>query len=238
LLTAILTPFSLACFLFIVFWFSFDLVKPQKSGFLTWYQSSYTGWNFIFAPIMITLSGVLSWDLEEEAGAWKHRRLQPIPRWAHYIARLLGLGSLALLANLIFLATVLAGGLILRSGVPQLQMGEVQPGLLIRIAGLSFAACMPMLALCVWLPTRISGIGLNLLITAFGCIFAFRAAAVSILGMILPWGWASQVVGMVLEGQGSIPGAALGAAASVVLFGIVGLLDSSMGDEPHGWRGA
>lgn len=238
LLAALLTPFSLASFLFTVFWFSFDLVKPQKSGFLTWYQISYMAWSLVFLPILATLMGTLSWELEAEAVAWRHRQLQPVPRWAHYASRMLGLGSLVVLANLIFLVAILAGGVLLRSGVPHLQMGAVQPWVLFRLAGASLAASLPLLAVCIWLPTRLPGMGLNLLATLLGCLWAFRTAGTSFFGMILPWGWISQVVSMVLDGQGSILRAALGAAASTLLFALVGLLDTSWRDEPRSLGGA
>lgn len=189
-------------------------------------------------PILATLIGTLSWELEEDAGAWRHRRLQPIPQWSHYAARMLGLGSLVLLANLIFLTAVLVGGMLLRSGVPHLQMGEVQFPVLFRLAGGSLAAALPLLALWTWLPTRLRGIGLNLVITLLGCVLAFRTAGTSMLGALLPWGGTTQVVGMVLEGKGSLPRAAFGAAACVLLLGVVGLLDSFRREESQGFWGS
>lgn len=190
-------------------------------------------------PILATLLGVLSWDLEEETGAWRHRRLQPVPRWSHYTARALGLGSLVLLANLIFLTAVLVGGLLLRSGAPDIEMGKVVAiGVLLRLAGAAFTASIPLLALCIWLPTRLPGMGLNLVIALLGCLWSFRTAGTSILGMILPWGWTSQVVGMVLEGRGSMLRAALWAVASTLFFGVVGLLDSLRQSEPRSFGGA
>lgn len=227
------TPVSLAGFLFIIFRFSSDLVEPQSSGFLTWYRICYFAWTLIFMPMLATLLGVLSWDLEDEAGAWRHRRLQPVPRWAHYAARLLGLGSLVLLANLIFLLSVLAGGLLLRSGAPDIEMGEVAHiRTLLRLAGSTCIASMPLLALWVWLPSRLHGMGLNLGITLFGCLLAFRTASTSMFGMILPWGWISQVVGMVLEAKGSLLWAFWGSMASTLILGFVGLLDASRLAEP------
>lgn len=192
-------------------------------------------------PMLAALMGVLSWELEEEAGAWRHRRLQPIPRWAHFAARALGLGSLVLLANLVFLVTVLVGGLLLRSGglAIDIEMGKaVYITVLFRLAGTSFVASIPLLALWVWLPTRLPGMGLNLVITLLGCLWAFRSASTSVFGMILPWGWMTQVVRMVLEAQGSMLRATLGALATTLIFGMIGLLDSSRLEEPRRVGGA
>lgn len=232
LLAAILTPLTSTGFLFVVFWFSFDLVKPQGSGFQTWYQINFLAWNLFLAPTLVALLGVLGWEMEEEAGAWKLLLLQPVPRYSHYAARALGLGSLVLLANLVFLTAVLLGGLGLRAGVPHLRMGAVNPGILLKLFAASYLASISIVALFLWLPTRLHGMGINLVITIIGAMFAFRIAGHSLFGMIIPWSGCSQIVGIFMDEKGSLLRVTLEVVASTFLFGGIGLLDTLGRDEP------
>lgn len=225
MLAATLTPLSLAAILFQIFWFSEDRVRQLGAGFHAWYQVTYAAWNLFFLPILIALVGVLSWETEVEAGSWKHLLLQPIPRWRHFMAKLMGNLSLALLAQILFALMLLLGGLILRAEVPSLAMGAVRPGFLLSLAGASLVATLPLVGLHTWLPMRYPGMGVSLSVAMLGSWMAFRFAGRFAVALLLPWGPASRMVDVLAKGEGSIWAPALAALSCAAVLMVLGSRD-------------
>lgn len=222
LLAATLTPLSLAAILLQIFWFSEDRVRPLGAGFQAWYQVTYAAWDLFFLPILIALVGVLSWEAEAEAGSWKHLLLQPVPRWRHFVAKLMGNLSLALLAQLLFALMLLLGGGILRAEVPTLAMGAARPGLLLGLAGASTVATLPLVGLHTWLPMRFPGMGVSLSVAMLGSWLAFRFAGRFAVALLLPWGPASRVVDVLVKGEGPVWAPALAALACAAVLMVLG----------------
>jgi len=232
LLTAILAPVCQAGFLGILFWFSGTRFQLFRPGFRFWLEVNYLAWNLLVMPIAAALLCALSWDQEREARAWNLLLLQPWPRSAHYLAKVLGHLSLLVLAQALLLLLLPAIGWILQRQ-PDLRMGPLPLAVLLRFAGYSCLALAAVAAFQTWLSMRISSFWVALALALAGSWGTLRCLGGSPLIQFLPWGPAGSMV-IVLERWrglpwGYLPGNLLSAAALVAL----GSLDFVRSREPR-----
>ena len=228
---AVLVPLFQVFFLFMIFWFSEILVDRMGAGFPAWYKINYAAWNIIFMPVTATLVAVLSWDQEEEAGAWKHLFLQPVPRATHYLAKLLSHISLLFISQVLFASLLWIGGLILRKNLHYLEMGPALPGMLLRFALASLLASLPLIGLHTWMSTRMRGVGIGLGIALAGSWLSVQWAEKFLLVGLMPWGVSSQVVKAVQKGFGASWRLYLGGLVCALILMAVGTLDFSRREE-------
>lgn len=219
LLVAFMAPLAQAAFLFLVVWLSDDRARQIGTGFQAWYQVNHAAWNLFVLPVAVALMTALSWGQEAEASAWKHLLVQPLPRQMHMRAKLAGLLGHLLAAQALLALLLLAGGLLLRAFVPQLAMGDLEPGRLARYTLLSTLGALPLAALHNALGGWASRVSLALVLALGGTWVATRLPAGPFL-YLWPWGLCSRVPE--LGHQGHVPVAvllALPAAAALALAG-------------------
>ena len=72
-------------------------------------------WNGFLLPLFVTLEAALLAGLEHGNAQWKHLLALPLPRGAHYAAKLVVLVVLSMLATAIVVALVPLAGIALRT---------------------------------------------------------------------------------------------------------------------------
>lgn len=243
MLTMLLAPICQSLFLLMFLWFSDDLVTRFKPGFQFWFELNYLTWNVVFMPIVVALISELSWDLEVESKAWNHLLLQPAPRYTHYLAKLFSHLSLVFLSQLILALLLIPEGLLLRSHLGRIMgsLTEIHPftntaplRVLIKFAGYSLLASIPLVAFQTWFSTRFRGLGIALTTAMAGTWLCARLAGTTVLVQFIPWGMTSQIVVFFDRWKRHIPweffpGSLLCAA---ILMGL-GALDFSRAKEPR-----
>lgn len=230
---AILPPLCQVGFLLLIFWFSEIQADILGPGFQVWYQVNHAAWNIIFMPITVALVTLLSWEQEETAGAWKHLLIQPVPRRAHYLAKLLSHSALLLISQVVFSAALVLSGILLNQHASYLSMGPQRLDLAFRLALFSFLAALPLLGLHTWMSTRLRGVGLALATTLVGSLLTTLLVARVPLARWLPWSLASQGVYLGVNGVKGAWGLLLGALLLAALLAILGTLDFSHREEPR-----
>lgn len=243
LLTVLLAPICQSGFLFVILWFSDDLVQRFKPGFLFWIELNYLTWNLVFLPLTVALVSELSWDLEEESKAWNHLLIQPVPRHIHYFAKLLSHLALVFLSQLFMALLLIPEGLILKSHLGLIMGGLTQPDwqtgliplkVMIQFAGFSCLASIPLVAFHTWLSTRFTGLGIALTTAVAGTWFCAHLAGTTALVQLIPWGMTGQILTFFDRLKRHIPweffpGSLLCAAILMAL----GILDFSRRKEPR-----
>lgn len=193
LLTILLAPLCQTGFLFMILWFSFDLVQRFKPGFAFWIELNYLVWNVVFMPIVCALVSDLSWELETESKAWNHLLLQPLPHRAHYQNKLLSHLALVFISQALLALLLVPVGLMLRAHLGWV-MGPVPIHLLIQFASFSLLASVPMVAFHTWFSARFPGIGAALVTAVSGTWLCVHFSSNTALLQFIPWGMTSQIV--------------------------------------------
>ena len=224
LLTAILAPLSQAAFLGLLFWFAGLRLVLFRPIFRFWLEVNYMAWNLVLMPIAAALLCELSWEQEREARAWDLLLIQPQPRYAHYLAKLVGHVSLLLFAQVLLVLATLAGGFILRHQ-PDLQMGPLPLTILLRFAAFSALGSVAVVAVQTWLSMRIPSLGIALAVALAGTWMTLRGVGGSPLIQFLPWGLADYMA-IIFDRGRVLPWIySLGSLGSALLLGALGTLD-------------
>ena len=200
---AILPPLCQVAFLLLIFWFSEIQADALGPGFQVWYQVNSAAWNIIFMPITGALVALLSWDQEESAGAWKHLLIQPVPRYAHYLAKLLSHSALLLIAQIVLTGALILSSELLRKHASYLTMGHQRLDLAFKLGWYSLLGTMPLVGFHTWLSTRMRGVGLALTTTLVGSLLTVLLMVKVPQARWLPWSLASQGVRLSLDGARS-----------------------------------
>lgn len=234
MLMAILAPMCQFLFIFLIFRFSEDRVGMIGQGFQVWYQVHFLAWNLFFLPVLVALVAALSWELEEEAGAWRHLLVQPVSRQVHFLVKIVSQVLLVWLGQGVLLGLLVAGGVLLRAQVPLLEMGSSRPEMLLRLSSESLVAACPLVAFHAWLSMRYPGLGLSLVLAGGGSWLTAHLISQSWVAKILPWGLASGV-SQEFRGAGAPAvgayGFALLATAIFVSVGLRGFLQRDQLDR-------
>ncbi len=228
---AILCPSSLVGFLFLIFWNSEVQASKLGPGFQVWYQIVYSAWNLIFMPITVALVCLLSWEAEEEAGAWKHLLLQPVPRRFHYLAKCMSHAALMLIAQLVLALLVLLASLLISRYLLYLEMGPRKLLLFTQLSITSFIASLPLVGLHTWLSTRLRGVGSNLTLALVGSLLTVLLAGLRMPVKWSPWALAAAGVRVVFGTHAGMFGLFVSACGLTVLFVVLGTFDFSRREE-------
>lgn len=226
MLTAVLAPVCQTAFLAVLFWFSGLRIQAFRPGFRFWFELNYMAWNLVLMPVTAALLCELSWEQEREAKAWNLLLVQPVPRRAHYLVKVLGHLALLLLSQaMLLLLLPLAGGILMLQ--PDLLMGPPPLALLLRFAAYTALASAALAAFHTWLSMRAPGHWVALAAALAGTWMTQRLAEGSPLVQFLPWGLAAQMA-TVFDRWRTLPWVyAVGSlAAAAVLVGL-GALDFS-----------
>lgn len=168
-------------------------------------------WCLIMLPLFVTLQTALLAGLEHGNNQWKHLLALPIPRSAHYLAKLTILVLMVVCAYLILLCLTPVAGWILMYAVPSSGLtGTPILGSLIRPILASLAASFLIMSAQTWIalrwPSFTIAVSVGIIATVIGLI-----AGQSHFGMYFPWTLPVQA----FAGDGS-------PALAAVYFGLVG----------------
>lgn len=203
LLTMLLAPICQTGFLFMIVWYSDDLVRRFKPGLLFWIELNYLTWNLVFMPITVALVAGLNWDLESEAKAWSHLLVQPVPRRTHYFAKLLGHLALIFCSQMILALLIILAGFLLRSHLglimgtwshPDWLTGLIPVRVMLQFAGYSLLASIPLVTFHTWFSSRFTGLGVALATAVLGTWLCVHFSGKSSLIQVIPWGMTCKIV--------------------------------------------
>jgi lantibiotic transport system permease protein len=171
-------------------------VPASASSTEAWqlYTGSALGiWTFLMLPLYVTLQSALLAGIEHQDRQWKHLLALPLPRSAYYLAKLLALAGLLLLAMaiLIFVLLPLAGQLLrLRidlpiSGLPDFADLSLK---LLKIYG----CALLLVALHTWIALRWKSFTVAVSIGMSATVMGFIIGQSKTFGPWFPWTMAIQ----------------------------------------------
>jgi hypothetical protein len=175
-------------------------------------QSVFALWTFLMLPLFVTLEAALLAGLEHGDRQWKHLLALPVPRGAHYLAKLLALAALLALAFAVLVALVPVGAGVLAWLKPAFGIAGPPPwAFLLRGAAAAYAASLLIVSLHTWLATRWSSFTVAVSIGMTATVMGFLIGQSERYGHWYPWTMPLQV----LAGKGQWLG-------FVVVAGLVG----------------
>ena len=202
---------------------------PAESWFL-FAQGTMALWSFLMLPLFVTLQSALLAGLEHNERQWKHLLALPLPRYVHYVAKLLVLVAMVLAANLVLVALIVVAGLLLSVAGPGVLGIADAPSwafLFTRALALSGAACL-IVALHTWIAIRWSSFTVAVATGMTATVMGFLIGQSPRFGPWYPWSMPIQV----LAGDGEkivwAVGAGLAAGAVVAVLGLFDYLRRDM----------
>lgn len=112
-------------------------------------------WAFLMVPLFVTLEAALLAALEHGNRQWQRLLALPLPRSTHYVAKLLTLGFLLLLAQATLMLLIPLGGGVLMVFQPALGLAGAPPWeLLARTGAAIFVASALVVSLHTWVALR------------------------------------------------------------------------------------
>lgn len=111
-------------------------------------QSSLALWALLMLPLYLTLQSALLAGLEHADRQWKHLLALPLPRWVHYLSKLLTLTAMLAAALLILAGLILIGGAVLMWAKPEVGISGAPPlAFLFAKLSLIFVSALAMVAI-------------------------------------------------------------------------------------------
>jgi hypothetical protein len=186
-------------------------------------QSALVLWAFLMLPLFVTLEAALLAGLEHGDRQWKHLLALPVPRGAHYLAKLLALATLLALAFLALVALIPLGAGILALAKPAFGIAGPPPwAFLLRSAAACYAASLLLVSLHTWLATRWSSFTVAVSIGMGATVMGFLIGQSERYGHWYPWSMPLQV----LAGKGQwVSFVVVAGLLGGLCAGLLGLLD-------------
>lgn len=166
---------------------------------LAWlaYSKSVIGlWSFLMLPLFVTLEAALLAGLEHGDRQWKHLLALPVPRGAHYLAKLLALAAMVALGFLALVALIPLGGLLLPVLKPAFGLGGPPPWrFLLETAGQAYLASLLVVALQCWIAVRWQSFTVAVSVGMSATVMGFLIGQSERFGHWYPWSMPMQVLG-------------------------------------------
>lgn len=145
-------------------------------------------WAFLMLPLYVTLQSSLLGALEHGPQRWRTLLALPLPRSAHYLAKLATLLALVLASHLLLAGLAAAGGLLLAVTQPRIGLAGPPPWdlLLAQAARLSVAG-LGMVAIHGWVALRFRNFALACGLGMGATVAGFLIAQSSRFGPWYPW---------------------------------------------------
>ena len=188
------------------------------------YVQSVLGlWAFLMLPLFVTLEAALLAGLEHGDRQWKHLLALPLPRGAHYFAKLVALAGLVALAFLALVALVPLGGMALMVLKPGFGIAGAPPWeFLLRGLANCYAASLLMLAIQCWIAVRWSSFTVAVSVGMSATVMGFLIGQSERFGHWYPWSMPVQV----LAGKGQwLEFVVVAGIAGGLVVALLGLLD-------------
>jgi hypothetical protein len=196
--------------------------RGEPDPALAWemYCKSVLGlWAFLMLPLFVTLEAALLAGLEHADRQWKHLLALPLPRGAHYLAKLVALVALVGLAFLALVALIPLGGLLLTWLRPAFGIAGMPPwDYLLRSAGQAWVASLFVVALQCWIAVRWQSFTVAVSVGMSATVMGFLIGQSERFGHWYPWSMPVQV----LAGKGQWTEFVM--AAGLIGFAVAGLL--------------
>lgn len=196
--------------------------EPAKA-WMVFSQSVFALWAFLMLPLFVTLEAALLAGLEHADRQWKHLLALPLPRGAHYLAKLLALAALLALAFVALVLLVPLGGAVLAVAKPVFGIGGPPPwDFLLRAAATAYVASLLIVALHTWLGVRFASFTVAVSVGMTATVMGFLIGQSERFGHWYPWSMPLQV----LAGNGQWTGFVVVAGlAGGVLAALLGMAD-------------
>ncbi|MEZ5464657.1 MAG: ABC transporter permease [Lysobacteraceae bacterium] len=154
-----------------------------------WFRTVSGLWSFLMLPLFITLEAALLAGLEHANQQWKHLFSMPVPRWQHYVAKLVSLLILVTLATTVLLPLSVLGGWVVGfgKGVASLQGVPVLDAFPVQLLA-SVAAASLMIALHTFVSLRWSSFTAAVAFGMSATVAGFLISQSSRWGHWYPWG--------------------------------------------------
>ncbi len=164
-------------------------------AWLVYCQSVLGLWAFLMLPLFVTLEAALLAGLEHADRQWKHLLALPLPRGAHYLAKLAALAALVGLAFLALVALVPLGGYALMLLKPEFGIGGAPPWtLLLRSVALCYLASLLVVALQLWVSVRWRSFTIAVSVGMSATVMGFLIGQSERYGHWYPWSMPMQVL--------------------------------------------
>jgi len=169
---------------------------PDPVQAWTMYSKSVLGlWAFLMLPLFVTLEAALLAGLEHGDRNWKHLLALPLPRSAHYLAKLLALAGLVGLGFLALVALIPLGGLVLPVLKPAFGIAGPPPwGYLFLSIGQCFLASLLVVALQCWVAVRWQSFTVAVSVGMSATVMGFLIGQSERFGHWYPWSMPVQVL--------------------------------------------
>jgi hypothetical protein len=197
---------------------------PDPAQAWQMYCQSVLGlWAFLMLPLFVTLEAALLAGLEHADRQWKHLLALPLPRGAHYLAKLLALAALVALAFLSFLVLVPLGGYALMLLKPAFGIAGPPPWeFLLRGLGACYLAALLMMAIQCWVAVRWTSFTVAVSVGMSATVMGFLIGQSERYGHWYPWSMPVQV----LAGKGQwLEFVMVAGVLGGLAVGLLGLLD-------------
>ncbi len=168
---------------------------PADEAWLRFAQGVLGLWTFLMLPLFVTLQSALLAGLEHANQQWKHLLALPLPRGVHYLAKLLALAAMVMLAMTTLLLLIALGGGLLGVLQPRLGIGGAPPWafLLTRVPSI-FAATLLIIALHNWVAIRWSSFTVAVSIGMTATVAGYLIGQSKSFGHLYPWSLPAQVL--------------------------------------------
>jgi hypothetical protein len=158
-------------------------------------QSVFGLWAFLMLPLFITLESALLAGLEHGERQWKHLLALPLPRGAHYLAKLVALAAMVALAFLVLVLLIPLGGLLLPWFQPAFGIAGPPPWeYLLLTAGQAYLACLLVVAISCWVAVRWSSFTVAVSVGMTATVMSFLISQSERYGHWYPWSMPVQVL--------------------------------------------
>jgi hypothetical protein len=186
-------------------------------------KSVFGLWTFLMLPLFVTLEAALLAGLEHGERQWKHLLALPLPRGAHYLAKLVALAGLVALAFAVLVALIPVGGALLPVLKPALGIAGAPPwGYLLATACQAYVAALLVVAMQCWIAVRWPSFTVAVSVGMSAVVIGFLIGQSARFGHWYPWSMPVQV----LAGEGRWTGfVMLAGGLGFVVAGGLGLLD-------------
>lgn len=186
-------------------------------------QSVLGLWAFLMLPLFVTLESALLAGLEHGDRQWKHLLALPLPRDAHYLAKLAALAALVAAAFLALLALVPLGAMALMLLKPAFGLAGGPPwAYLLKGLGACYLATLLIVALHTWIAVRWASFTVAVSVGMSATVMGFLIGQSERFGHWYPWSMPMQV----LAGKGQwIEFVMVGGVLGGLAVALLGLLD-------------
>ena len=176
-----------AVMVYCLFWFLGEEPEPDHNVWIEYWRMGRIFWTLLMLPLFVTLQSALLGGLEHRSGQWKQMFAQPLPRWAIYMAKQLGVAAMMALSFVALMGFLVASGLLLRLVRPDLGLHVAIPwGELVWPLGAAYLASWLLMAIHTWVGLRWKSFALA---SAVGIVMTVAGVVIisSKWGSYYPW---------------------------------------------------